>query len=59
MATNTGKGYRKGAVKNRIQKLDKEANEWVKYDTDTNEELERKTGEPFKGIAEYIDERLK
>ena len=58
MATNTGKDYRKGSVKNRIQKFNKVTNEWVKYNTNTNEELERKKGEPFKGVAEYIDERL-
>jgi len=49
MATNTGDGYRKGAVKNRSQVQTPSG--WVKRDTDTGEFMDIKAdGEPFKGV---------
>ena len=49
MAKNTGKGYRKGAVKDRSQVETPVG--WVKRDAETGRFLDVKSdGEPFKGV---------
>lgn len=49
MAKNTGKGYRKGEVKDRSQVETPVG--WVKRDTKTGRFLDVKSdGEPFKGV---------
>ena len=50
MATNTGKGYRRGEVRDRSQVQAPNGN-WVKRDSDTGRFLDqREGGEPFKGV---------
>ena len=52
MATNTGKGHRKGAVKERSQFYNEKTGKWNKRDKETGEILDvKQDGEPFKGIA--------
>jgi hypothetical protein len=48
MATNTGKGYREGAVKNRSQL--KTLGGWTERDRNTGRFLRGKPGEPYKGV---------
>ena len=48
MATNTGKGYRQGAVKNRSQL--KTSGGWTERDRNTGRFLREKLGEPYKGV---------
>lgn len=51
MATNTGKGFRRGAVKNRVQVLNPLTRRWVKLDTTTGRIVDhKKTPGPYKGI---------
>jgi len=51
MAKNTGKGFRKGEVKQRSQSYNPETKSWTKRDTKTGEFLDGKSdGEPFKGV---------
>ena len=51
MATNTNKGGRKGAVKNRVQVLNPVTKRWVKLDTQTGRIVDhKKTAGPYKGV---------
>ncbi|WP_420454035.1 hypothetical protein [Rubrivirga sp.] len=51
MATNTGEGARKGAVKNRVQVLNPVTKRWVKLDTKTGRIIDhKKTPGEYKGI---------
>lgn len=58
MAKNTGKGSRKGSVKDRTQ-FETPADKYAKRDTDTGQIIDVKTSEetPFKGVAKEPDER--
>lgn len=50
MAKNTGKNFRRGAVKGRSQTQTKDGN-FVKRDTKTGRFMDQKAdGEPFKGV---------
>ncbi len=57
MATNTGKDYRKGSVRDRIQKQNPKTGNWEKIDTNTGKVIDTKEGEPFKGVAQETDDR--
>lgn len=59
MAKNTGEDYRIGSVKKRVQQQDVVTGEWIKFDTETGKEIERKEGNGFKGVAKVVDDRLK
>ncbi|WP_246880295.1 MULTISPECIES: hypothetical protein [Aeromonas] len=60
MATNTGKGYRQGSVRDRTQVQNPANGNWTKRDTDTGRFIEQKQdGEPFKGVAKEVDDRRK
>lgn len=60
MATNTGNGYRKGSVKDRIQVYNPKTNLYSKIDMNSGKIIDTKTsGGKFKGVAEYVDDRLK
>lgn len=52
MAGNTGKDYRKGAVKQRSQTHNPKTNSWVERDADTGRFKNNKTSspKPFKGV---------
>lgn len=51
MATNTGKGYRLGAVTGRSQTYNPKAGAYVKRDTSTGRFIDGKSdGKPFKGV---------
>lgn len=57
MAANTGKGYRKGAVKARTQYQRADGN-WQKRDERTGQFMSVKDdGSPFKGVAKEPDGR--
>lgn len=57
MATNTGDGFRKGAVTGRTQ-FQHENGEWQKRDERTGQLMERKSSlGPFKGVAKEPDGR--
>ena len=50
MATNTGKGYRHGEVRDRSQVQVPNGN-WIKRDDSTGRFMDQKqNGEPFKGV---------
>jgi hypothetical protein len=59
MATNTGKGFRKGSVDDRSQlNLDPKNGKFVKRDLDTGQFTDLKEdNKPFKGVAEEPDKR--
>lgn len=58
MAKNTGKGYRKGAVKDRTQVQNPRTGQWVKRDTKTGIFIDvKEDGTPFKGVATEVDDR--
>ena len=61
MATNTGKGFRKGAVKGRTQVKNSRTGDFVKRDEDSNGAGEfmdnKKDGKPVKGVAKEPDKR--
>ena len=60
MATNTGKGYRQGSVRDRTQGQNPTNGNWTKRDTDTGRFIEQKQdGEPFKGVPKEVDDRRK
>ena len=60
MATNTGKGYREGSVRDRTQVQNPVNGNYTKRDTDTGRFIDQKKGgEPFKGVAQEKDNRLK
>lgn len=53
MAKNTGDGFRKGAVKERVQALNPVTKRYVKIDTGTGRIIDQKKTEgPYKGIRE-------
>lgn len=57
MATNTGNGFRRGAVKERTQ-FKRQDGLWQKRDELTGQLMEVKDdGEPFKGVAKEPDGR--
>lgn len=59
MATNTGKGFRKGSVDDRSQlNLDPENGKFVKRDLENGQFMDiKEDNEPFKGVAEEPDGR--
>jgi hypothetical protein len=59
MATNTGKGYRKGTVDDRTQlNLDQKKGKFVKRDTTSGRFIDIKEDDkPFKGVAQEPDHR--
>jgi len=61
MATNTGKGFRKGSVDDRSQlNLDPKNGKFVKRDLETGQFIDIKEDDkPFKGVAEEPDKRHK
>jgi hypothetical protein len=51
MATNTGKGFRRGAVKSRSQTVNPKTKEYVERNTETGRFTDVKAdGKPFKGV---------
>lgn len=57
MATNTSKGHRKGAVKQRSQFYNAATGHYIKRDTETGRILKvKKDGTPFKGIRQETPE---
>lgn len=53
MAKNTDEGYRRGAVKDRIQALNPVTKRYVKIDTNSGRIIDqKKTAGPYKGIRE-------
>lgn len=51
MATNTGKGFRRGAVKSRSQTINPKTRNYVERDTKTGRFRNVKSdGKPFKGV---------
>lgn len=65
MATNTGKGSRKGSVDNRTQSKNPETGNSTKRNQDPNSTHEgefmdvKEDGKPFKGVAKEPDKRRK
>jgi hypothetical protein len=59
MATNTGKGSRKGSVDDRTQlNLDPKNGKYVKRDRKTGEFIDvKEDNKPFKGVAKEPDKR--
>lgn len=57
MATNTGKNYRIGSIKNRSQFYNERTNTYLVRDAITGLILKGKQGEPFKGVAKEHDGR--
>lgn len=50
MAKNTGKGYRRGEVRDRSQVQNPKTGEWTKRNGDTGRFMDGKPGVPFKGV---------
>lgn len=52
MAKNTGKGYRRGAVRDRSQVHNPKTNTWTKRDSGSGKFVDGKTSSPtpFKGV---------
>ncbi len=50
MASNTGRGYRRGAVRDRSQIHNPRNGTFVKRDTATGRFVDGKRGAPFKGV---------
>jgi hypothetical protein len=66
MAKDTGKDYRKGAVKERTQVENPRGDQWTKRDETPGSEKrgefrekKKESEEPFKGVAKEVDERRK
>lgn len=65
MATNTGKGSRKGSVDNRTQVKNPKTGDFTKRNEDPNSKHKgefmevKEDGKPFKGVAEESDKRRK
>jgi hypothetical protein len=58
MATNTGRGFRRGAVRDRSQTYNSRTERWVKRNTMNGRFVDQKAGdEPFKGVAKEPDDR--
>ncbi len=52
MATNTGNGHRKGAIKGKSQTFNPTTGQYVKRDASTGRfEATKKDGTPFKGVV--------
>lgn len=52
MATNTDKGFRKGAVTQRLQVQNPLTKQWVKIDTKSGRIVDvKKTPGPYKGVT--------
>ncbi len=58
MATNTGKGTRKGAVKGRSQTQNPKTGQYVKRNAEDGKFMAAKN-EPYKGVAQEPDGRRK
>jgi hypothetical protein len=53
VAKNTDEGYRKGAVKDRVQALNPVTKRYVKIDTNSGRIIDqKKTAGPYKGVRE-------
>jgi hypothetical protein len=51
MATNTGKGFRKGEVRTRSQVENPRTGDWVKRDDRSGRFMDvKRDGDPFKGV---------
>jgi len=50
MAINTGKGFRRGAVRDRSQTYNPQTDQWVKRGPDGRFMDVKQNGEPFKGV---------
>ncbi len=50
MATNTGDGFRRGAVTDRSQVHNPQNDTWVKRDSGTGKFIDVKKDAPFKGV---------
>lgn len=50
MAKNTGKGFRRGAVRDRSQVENPKTETWTKRDARTGRFLSAKAGAPYKGV---------
>ena len=60
MATNTGSGSRKGAVKERVQALNPVTKRYVKIDTATGRIVDhKKPAGPYKGVREVSGPKKK
>lgn len=60
MAKNTGEGYRKGSVTDRTQVQNPQNGNYTKRDTTTGRFIDQKQdGNPFKGVAQEVDDRRK
>jgi hypothetical protein len=57
MAKNTGKGFRIGSIRNRVDK--KSSNTYRKIDTNTGKCIGTKIGTKHKNVAQHRDKRLK
>ena len=58
MATNTGIGFRRGAVRDRSQTYNPRKDRWVKRDMANGQFIDQKADDkPFKGVAKEPDER--
>ncbi len=59
MATNSGKGFRQGSVKERSQILNPATGHYIKRDLLTGKFLDiKKDGSPFKGIRKEVSKIL-
>lgn len=53
MATNTEKGHRQGAVKERVQVQNPLTKQWVKIDTKSGQIVDvKRTPGPYKGVRQ-------
>jgi hypothetical protein len=60
MATNSGKGFRHGAVDSRTQVRNPQTGNWTKRDAESGRFMDQKSGgQPFKGVAKEVDDRRK
>lgn len=60
MATNSGRGFRRGSVDNRTQVQNLQNGNWTKRNTETGRFMDQKEdGKPFKGVAKEVDGRRK
>lgn len=51
MAKNTGRNFRRGAVRRRSQVQNPHTGDWTKRDADTGKFMDgKKDGQPFKGV---------
>lgn len=57
MAKNTGEGYRKGSVNDRVQDYNPRRDTYTKIDTNSGGKMSSKSGSPYKGIAKNPDGR--